>query len=342
MYKMFLFNGTGSELITLQDIFYVDYTGQVIHNLTSIYGEGNEPTLETHETLIPQYTNTVLKAKEFSENLQQEYMQMSLDSVVYEGLSLRDIVENYIDIPIGELNNHTLREVFEDGNLVVNGDFSDGTTGWTSLLKAQVINDKLNVKGENDIARAQQPKVLILNNDYYFRLDIQLISIASLSSNIICQIFGYTTPAKIELPNTTLNDVKSLSMIHIPTLATSNVISLGRTTNQTFEANYDNVYLVDRTSLGIDHLTVEQMDYYYEMYQDFKDVYVGDKVISFTTAPTQNQLDTWLATYLYLNDKKAVMEDVLDKTVTLTGIPTKAKIYKDRFVILGKFVIIGE
>ena len=97
MYKLFMLNGTGSELITLQDIFYVDYTGQVIHNLTSIYGEGNEPTLETHETLIPQYTNIVLKAKAFSENLQQEYMQMSLDSVVYEGLSLRDIFENDTD-----------------------------------------------------------------------------------------------------------------------------------------------------------------------------------------------------------------------------------------------------
>ena len=34
------------------------------------------------------------------------------------------------ETPIDELNNHTLREVFEDGNLVVNPDFEDGITNW--------------------------------------------------------------------------------------------------------------------------------------------------------------------------------------------------------------------
>ena len=62
----------------------------------------------------------------------------------------------------------------------------------------------------------------------------------------------------------------------------------------------------------------------------------------FTVTPTNTQLDTWLSTYLYLKDKTSVMEDIIDKTVTLTGIPVKAKIYKDRFVILGEYVIIGE
>ena len=114
MYKMFLFNGTGSELITLEEVFYVDYTEQVIHNLTDIYGAGNEPSLETHEALIPQYTNTVLKAKAFENTLQQELMEVKLTTPLYDG-------------------GMTYGELFDNYQLFSNGDFSDGTTGLSAF-----------------------------------------------------------------------------------------------------------------------------------------------------------------------------------------------------------------
>jgi len=65
----------------------------------------------------------------------------SIDNIAYEDLTYRGLfIDNNltIDVPIAELNGLTLREVFEDSSilddyqLVTNGDFSDGTTGWQS------------------------------------------------------------------------------------------------------------------------------------------------------------------------------------------------------------------
>ena len=49
------------------------------------------------------------------------------------------MVSSGVEVPIPALNDHTLEEVFGHGNLldaeqlVTNGDFSDGTTGWTAV-----------------------------------------------------------------------------------------------------------------------------------------------------------------------------------------------------------------
>ena len=320
MAKMFLFNGTGSELITLEEVFYVDYTEQVIHNLTDIYGTGNEPTLETHEALIPQYTNTVLKAKAFENTLQQEYMQLSLDTPLYEGLSLRDIFEDYVF------------------------DFNDGlTTGWSSSYPNVVITNSDNklvytmdvIAGDSSL-RNNYFLSLDVDTDYYINVDLELLN-------------GTVNGVYAALSNV-VSAVNLFNFSDIRTNSTSSIFIL-RFKSMSIGA-----------SVSIDNLFVVPMSL-------------------FTTAPTQSQLDEWLDIYLALTsnnsktgtafvqdrfyvdydnakvydyniiapyvaetpaDIQAFMEDVLDKTITLAGIPDKMWIEKDRVVILGSYVVVGE
>ena len=70
-----------------------------------------------------------------------------LDEAIYEGLSLRDI--------------------FETNNLVVNGDFSDGTTGWSlSNVESDIVNENIYYP---DIATGNliQSLNITLGNDYF-------------------------------------------------------------------------------------------------------------------------------------------------------------------------------
>ena len=329
MAKMFLFNGTGSELITLEEVFYVDYTGQVIHNLTDIYGTGNEPTLETHEALIPQYTNTVLKAKAFENTLQQEYMEVSLDTPVYENLSLRDI--------------------FEDGNLVTNGDFST-TDNWLGINETtlKIIDETF----EFDMSASAGIRQLNING-----LNTQILYIG-LQSYVKSGTIG-----QYSLRFLTSSNVLASNAVNINTSNISFEIESGLLTAS---ADFDRLQLAV-TGIG-------------------DKIYVIDNIhlipmSLFTTAPTQTQLDEWLDIYLTLTsansktgtafvqdrfyidydnakaydyniiapyvaetpaDIQAFMEDVLDKTITLAGIPDKMWIEKDRVVILGSYVVVGE
>lgn len=317
MTKMFLFNGTGSELITLESVWYVDYVAQVIHNLTTIYGAGQEPALETHETLIPQYTNTVLKAKSFSENLQQEYMQMSLDTAIYEGLSLRDI--------------------FETNNLVTNGDFSNGATGWNIFGTGSYdfANERFNVYDSDSVRTGIRQYILNVGIKYYFTFDLTVY-------NGRARIDNFSTNLVMDSTYNGFNSFIDTSLFEY-----FNIFSYQYDDDVAFKV--DNIYIINMSL--------------------------------FTTPPSQSQLDEWLDMYLTLKgstsntgtefyqdryyvdydnakvydyniiepyvpeppaDKEAYMAQLVAKTITLTAIPIKAKIYKDRFVILGSYVIIGE
>jgi len=82
-----------------------------------------------------------------------------------------------IDTPIAELNDNTLREVFEDSSifdseqLVTNGDFSDGTTGWTKTPTATYsVSDgvmKFNPTTQYDSLNSS-PLDTVIGNKYYY------------------------------------------------------------------------------------------------------------------------------------------------------------------------------
>jgi len=80
-----------------------------------------------------------------------------------------------VDEPIAELNGHTLREVFENTSLfdnyqlVSNGDFSDGLSGWSAGASSITESDNILTNTTNGTASygtAYQLRPILLN-DYY-------------------------------------------------------------------------------------------------------------------------------------------------------------------------------
>jgi len=97
-------------------------------------------------------------------------MKVKHNAVVHKGFS--EMVDAR-EVTLSELGNRTLNEFFSDEQLVTNGDFSDGTTGWSwfdpnninvtvdnNILTFEVINISSN--------RLFQNIDLTQNNKYYF------------------------------------------------------------------------------------------------------------------------------------------------------------------------------
>jgi len=179
------------------------------------------------------------------------YTLHSIDNIVYEGLSLRDI--------------------FKDGNLVVNGDFSNGTTGWTNLNvvpEIQIVNETVEFQMTSSINFRQT--INGLNNEIYYtalqtkiksgttgQYSIRLLTpTSSLASN---QIVINSSNANFEIKSGILTSVADFDRLQIP------VTTIG-----------DSIYVIDN-------------------------VYLIPMSL-FTTAPSQTQLDEWLIDYLEYKD----------------------------------------
>jgi hypothetical protein len=171
-----------------------------------------------------------------------------------------------IDAPIAELNNHTLREVFEGGNIITNSLFND-FTGWTlsSNLTETIESGRakllvFNVSVGNMFISNTQP---ILNNQYYYRLDVEPIVTVVSGTNT----FGVRIGANVGF--TLENNVYKKYSGFITALDTNAVRLQFLGTATLGDIVYvDNYYVIDRTTLGISALTVEQMDYWFSVYQD--------------------------------------------------------------------------
>lgn len=172
----------------------------------------------------------------------------------------------HVDEPIEELNNLTLNEVFDDGNLIINGDFSNGTTSW--------INSSGTLTVDNGIAQflatarygySYQKFTTIGNHSYYYSIDFNISNynqvgnyrLNSITYPIYFNNFGYS----LDVWNTH-------SFIATETNTSTNSIFTMRDYNTSnFEPMfYDNVYVIDLTDLGIDNLTKQEIDDWYDIY----------------------------------------------------------------------------
>ena len=156
-------------------------------------------------------------------------------------------------IPIEELNGLTLNEVFNDGNLLINGDFSDGSTDWNLTGPVSIVNEKAVFSATNTTTflRLRSNYNLINGNYYYISFDfIDLIS------------------GKVQLV------FDSSNFPIYDTEGTYSLISNNLVTNFSFERvagfiskySIDNVYILNLTSLGLTSLTKIQLDRYYELW----------------------------------------------------------------------------
>lgn len=214
-----------------------------------------------------------------------------------------------LDTPIVSLNGHTLREVFETSlfdnyQLVVNGDFSDGTTGWSNTTLASVVNGELVFNNTTGSYNALYQEITVNVNDkiYYY-------------VNVISSVEGFRINYGEDQysPTYTMKSTGTQSGIFTANQGTTVRIMLG--SNGGTSSTYDNSFIfnistliankqysplyqttfdlmtdeqiklqmdefvakpylfIDYTGFGIDTLTKEQKDYYYSLYQRLKNDY---------------------------------------------------------------------
>jgi hypothetical protein len=168
-----------------------------------------------------------------------------------------------IDTPIAELNNHTLREVFEDGNKV------HDINSWKAVQSTvNVDDDKLIVIGIDVGLFPSAIKNVIANvgKNYYYRINIRVTNDTSSSLR-----YSLDTISNMVYISSPLKDVwYERSGIYIPTVESTTVYIRHTYSESSLDKILEakDMQFIDLDALGISALTVSEMDTYYGMYQE--------------------------------------------------------------------------
>jgi hypothetical protein len=169
----------------------------------------------------------------------------------------------HVDEPIVELNNQTLNDVFNTGNLVTNGDFDNDATNWdTFLITTPIITNGIETHTVTSrFGRLSQAVAQTLGNTYYAltRLKVPYTDFRF----ELWESAGVDTQLQI----TTINEFTTISSIR--TTTTSNDLRIGVVdwkTSTWSPIHIDYIYVYDLTDLGIDHLTQNELDDWYDIY----------------------------------------------------------------------------
>jgi hypothetical protein len=170
-----------------------------------------------------------------------------------------------LDTPIEELNDLTLNEVFKDSQLVINNDFSDGSSNWSKLGTDNTISFSNNQLIFNGSVTANGGRVQIVTSDnavYYINYNYNFIS-GDNAQLLITTPNGATTFESLSLDsNDGFHSYRRFSSVGIRLYFRQ---SLPFTYNN-LSIDYINLY--NLTSLGIDTLTQQQLDDYYNIYMN--------------------------------------------------------------------------
>lgn len=214
-----------------------------------------------------------------------------IDDVTNLRTELDEKLPASLDTPIAELENQTLREVFEGGQLLLNNTFtldsnSDGladnwnkrgTTTATILDGKQVITNTSDL----DYIYILQGLNSISGNKYYARIGY-ISSMASTVAGSLQLQFGGVNKT---IPKNTVNTNLSfqINAINISQYAIILTVTNGLTNSNIIVGD---VYLYNQTALGISSLTVERMDYWFSVFKTLKDIeLIQGKVFISSTDP---------------------------------------------------------
>ena len=160
--------------------------------------------------------------------------------------------------------NLSLREVFENNNLVTNYDFSDGQTSWLgagTLNTISVENEKLTFNGTAAGSGGRYQDISGNSLDkFYISFETQYISL---------NYPGFWVTNNGSFTNATIYTSLSTgrySYIHSKT----NGIRIYFQQQNAFTYNnytFDNIYAFNLTQIGIDTLSKSEMDYWFNEYQ---------------------------------------------------------------------------
>ena len=298
-----------------------DNMGQTFVVLASAVNDGLM-SKEDYTKLFDLYTKAQLDAKfELLANKAVDWSVINNDKYP----TTKAVAEMLLNMPIAELNNHTLREVFEGGQLFINSDLTS-LTNWSTLGTIHTLSGgKVTFNGDGTSTRGAlyQSVVGINGNKYYLG--------SYVSSNITNTSIG------LLYYGNQLGGIKNIDKIStekwnsvIVTWATgynNNAFAIDWRDGTLLTGNYVTVrkpLLLNLTSLDISALTVERMDYWFNVYQSLQ---VSSANALFTLyAPKQQE--AWLTptltsattTYLkYRKDNFGVVAIEGNITITTAG-----------------------
>jgi hypothetical protein len=169
-----------------------------------------------------------------------------------------------LDTPISELNNHTLREVFEDNKVNTLSNW----VGDDSTITYAVDEVKLTSSIDNNLYPSMRCNEIstIIDDNYYVRLDALKHSTLDGDIRLRLHFSPYTSVASI---NTPISDTwYSLSAIYSTSVAGRWRIDHELDTGEYIKVK--NIYNINLDILGISPTT--DMDYYYSLYQELLDL----------------------------------------------------------------------
>ena len=185
---------------------------------------------------------------------------VDLAEITYE-IPVTDMLY-FNDTPIEELNDLTLNEVFRDGNLVLNHDFSNGTTNWISFRSTFIVSDNtatfIGTSGANQ--GIFQSFTSSGTNSWF------LVSDVKTTSNLVRLDRGSSSSVEGQnINHSGSGNFETLSILFTTNAQVSLTIRDFRT------IDWDNVfvkntYAINLTTLGLTSLTKAQLDRYYELW----------------------------------------------------------------------------
>jgi hypothetical protein len=177
------------------------------------------------------------------------------------------------DIPLAVLNNQSLNQVFVGGNVVINGEFTNGTTDWTSFNStSSVSNGNLLNTGNGaslgvSIAAFSFSPSFVGGATYYYLTKVKVLNNVSTRLRIGTgneQIFNsISTP--IQNHFYMLSARGSSPSGTIPLLLGHDYVDATTANGKQMEVDF--VYAYNLTALGIATLTKSQLDYLFQVWQ---------------------------------------------------------------------------
>lgn len=183
------------------------------------------------------------------------------------------VTERLLNLPITELNNHTLREVFEGGNKYLTSlnasDYEPAIAGWAVLSNVgnelKITRDTVDtIYYGNKVTTAM---TLTNGNQYYLATYMK----SNVSTNV--NISLRQSPTGIQDSNVDTGLVSSSYGIKSRITTITNYLNARIlqfqivSSNTGIEIFHNAIKVIDQTSLGISTLTVQQMDYWLSVYQ---------------------------------------------------------------------------
>lgn len=197
------------------------------------------------------------------------------------GLSLMSFVDTQastyhsydLDSNVQELGGVSIRDFFENYNLIQNHDFSNGLNNWYLVgldsANYSILNNEINFIGNNTITYPYIGQTNIFNTNDYYYVYVELKANRNSTHKIESGTADFTRTS------IQANNYTKLSYIRQSTTAYTNLIiqvitPTNFTTNDTMTIDINfGIYVINLTSLGIQP-TIYELDYFMKLYQILK------------------------------------------------------------------------